>query len=79
VGLKNLFGKSDKHAEMAAPQSVTCLHTTMTPRWDRAEDIGKHDLATSYRCEGCGEVFAREQVDQLRASELERVRSAIPT
>jgi hypothetical protein len=78
VGLKNLFGRGQEIREEVQPELVSCPHTTLTPRWDRAEDIGKHDLATGYRCEGCGRMFSREEVDKLRASEGERVRETIP-
>jgi hypothetical protein len=79
MGLKSLFGRKQETDEVAPAELATCPHTTLTPRWDRAEDIGKHDLATAYRCEGCGHVFSREEVDHLRRTETERVRETMPT
>ena len=79
MGLKSLFGRGQENREEAGPEMAACPHTTMTPRWDHAEDIGKHDLATAYRCEGCGQMFSRAEADHLRHTEGDRLRDTVPT
>jgi hypothetical protein len=77
--MSKLFGKGEQdHAAEPAEQAV-CPHTTMTPRWDSVDDIGKYDRATSFRCESCGNVFSREEANELRSSEADRLRDAVPT
>lgn len=58
-----LFGKSESATAVA--EQVECPHKALTARWDRAEDIGKEDLATSFHCEGCGEDFSGEEGRRL--------------
>ena len=58
-----LFHKSD--GATAVAEKVECPHKALTARWDRAEDIGKENLATSFHCEGCGEVFSGEEGRRL--------------
>ena len=80
--MTKLFGKHQESTAEAQPDAAataTCPHTTMTPRWDRAEDIGYHDRVSGYRCEGCGTMFSREEAEQLRSSESERLRETVPT
>ena len=51
--------KTDKSGEapakpgMAKNDPLTCTHQALAPRWDRAEDMGKMALATSFVCEKC--------------------------
>jgi hypothetical protein len=78
MGLKSLFSRGQDEHNDSETAVTACPHTTMTPRWDRAEDIGKHELATAYRCEGCGTMFSREEADRLRNSEGERLRETVP-
>ncbi len=79
MGLKaKLFGKGDsKTAVLDATDNHTCPHTTMTPRWDSVDDIGKHDRATGYRCEGCGQMFTPEEESMLRSGEAERLQASL--
>ena len=44
---------------------VTCSHTTLTARWDRLEDIGKEQLASSFACESCRTSFSGDEGRQL--------------
>ncbi len=79
-----LFGKGQEIREEAQPELATmgapsCPHTTMTPRWDRAEDIGHEERATGFRCEGCGEMFSPQQAAELRANAGERLRETVAT
>ncbi len=74
-----LFGKGQEIPEVAQPGVTQCPHTTMTPRWDRAEDIGHEDRATGWRCEGCGEMFDAEEGQRIRAQSGERLRDTLPT
>lgn len=32
-----------------------CTHMVLLPRWDAAEDMGKLDRVTGYRCDACRE------------------------
>jgi methionyl-tRNA synthetase len=81
MGLMNkLFGHQEIQ-EVAQPELATltsCPHTTLTPRWDAVEDMGKADRATGYHCEGCGRMFTPEEERSLRSNEAERVREAMP-
>jgi hypothetical protein len=54
--LGKLFHRDDSATALA--DEVVCPHKALTARWDRADDIGKEDLATSFHCEGCGETFS---------------------
>jgi hypothetical protein len=79
--MSKLFGKHETH-EVAASEPAampSCPHTTLTPRWDRADDIGHEDRATGFRCEGCSTMFSPDEVRELRRSEGERLRETIPT
>jgi transposase-like protein len=46
----------------------------LVPRWGSAGDIGKSEKVSSFICEGCQASFSREEGEQLRATEAERVR-----
>lgn len=64
--LSRLFG-GGKRAEVAptGPPPV-CGHTTLVPRWDNAEDMGKAEKVSAYRCESCGEDFAPAEAQEIR-------------
>jgi len=49
-----LFGKRTSPAEDSA---TTCVHGVLIPSWDRLEDMGHDERATSFRCEACGTTF----------------------
>jgi hypothetical protein len=46
---------------------------TLIPRWDRAEDIGRQDRVSLYRCEACGREFTLAEANRLRATEEARI------
>jgi hypothetical protein len=50
-----------------------CPHVALSPRWDELDDMGKEDLASSWVCQSCAESFSPAEVEQLRASEAERI------
>ena len=66
--------KAQEGSEVDAPP---CPHTALGPRWDNASDIGDESKASSFRCEACGETFTREQTEQIRADEVERLKSTL--
>jgi hypothetical protein len=73
--LDRLFGrKSASDSDQAEPPPPDCPHVALVPRWDDPADMGKADRVTSYTCEACRDTFSREEGDQLRAAEAERVR-----
>ena len=54
-----------------------CEHVLLVPRWDSAEDMGKDDRASGFRCEGCGTVFTPAEAQSLRATEAARIKQRI--
>lgn len=76
--IAKMFGKSDsKTTGLDATDNSTCPHTTMTPRWDSVDDIGKHDRATGFRCEGCGQMFSPKDAAMLRSDEASRLQATM--
>ena len=63
-------------AQDSAPE-VVCPHTSLVPHWDSMEDIGHEDRASEYRCDSCHQSFSRQDANVLRATEAERLRSAL--
>jgi hypothetical protein len=61
----------------AAADAASCLHAALAPRWDRAEDIGRDDLASSFRCDACQTTFTREEAEALREREAERLKELL--
>jgi len=67
--LRRITGKDKQTAPPQAPEpaaeevpeSVSCPHTALVPRWDSIEDMGKEDKATSYFCQGCERTFTPEE------------------
>ena len=66
--LDKIFGGTKK--ESVAVEVPPCPHTTLTPRWDSVDDMGKEELATNYICEGCHESFTPDQVRELQETPL---------
>jgi hypothetical protein len=60
--LARLFRRGDT---TLAETPVQCPHTALTPRWERPEDMGKEDLASSFRCDTCGAVLSGEEGRRL--------------
>ncbi len=65
--LSRLFGGGKAaEAESTGPPPV-CGHTTLVPRWDNAEDMGKGDKVSVYRCESCRQDFTPDEAQGIRA------------
>jgi hypothetical protein len=64
----------DEASEPAAGEAPECMHVTLIPRWESADDIGKEDRASKYTCDTCGAEFARADAQELRRTEAERVK-----
>jgi transposase-like protein len=74
--LSRLFGgKKEEPLDESAAAAAECPHTALVPRWDSAEDMGKEDKISGYRCEGCSNTFSREEGQRLLEAEEERVRA----
>ena len=58
-------------------EPVVCEHVTLIPKWDRAEDMGRDDRASMFRCESCGQEFTPAEATRLRATEAARVQRRI--
>ena len=54
--------------------AILCEHIVLVPRWDRAEDVGREDDVSGYRCEACGTEFTPYEATHLRATEAARLR-----
>ncbi len=62
-----LFGrKHEPPREEAAAMPATCPHVILTPRWDRAEDVGHEDRAVGYKCSACGAMLTLEEGMEAR-------------
>jgi hypothetical protein len=75
--LDRLFGGGKKSGAVTVEEAAAaaeCPHTALIPRWSNADDMGKEDKISGYRCEGCGGSFSREEGDRLMAQEEERIR-----
>lgn len=64
--ISRIFGGSKETATAEPLPPPQCGHATLTPRWDAAEDMGKADRVTSYRCEGCGIQVTPAEAVRLR-------------
>jgi hypothetical protein len=43
-----------------------CHHRTLLPRWDRPEDMGREDLASTFQCSSCNQMFSPDEAKALR-------------
>ncbi len=50
-----------------APSKV-CAHGSLAPRWDRAEDMGKLALASSFECVTCHQHLTAAEATAIEAS-----------
>lgn len=65
------FGKLLRKEETPTEtRNVECPHKALTARWDRSEDIGKEERATSFRCEACGGTFSGDEGRELLHSRM---------
>ena len=72
------FGrKKESTTAKTVVDSASCLHAALAPRWDRAEDIGHDDRASSFRCDACQTIFTADEVAVLREREAERLRELL--
>ena len=69
--------REESAPDTEAVPEAPCLHLTLVPRWDSAEDIGHDDRAIGFDCEMCRESFTPDEATQLRATEGERLRSEL--
>ena len=73
--LDRLLGRRETQpVNETEPPQPECPHVTLVPNWDMAEDMGDIEKVSRYTCEACGAGFSREEGDQLRAKEAERIR-----
>ncbi|HYM15848.1 MAG TPA: hypothetical protein VEZ14_09830 [Dehalococcoidia bacterium] len=76
--LKKLRRDREEGAPAAdAPATPDCPHYVLVPRWDNVADMGKDELATSFRCEACAREFSPSEAQALRDTEAERVRNLV--
>ena len=74
--LDKILGRSQK-LEAKPSVQVACLHTALAPRWDKAEDIGHEERATSFMCDACHQSFTAEETQALRQTESERLKTEL--
>ena len=60
-------------------ETAACAHVTLVARWDSTADMGNDDKASGWVCDACGASFTPSEAQALRASEAERVKSALRT
>ncbi len=73
--LDRLLGRRETQpVKETEPPQPECPHVTLVPNWDMAEDMGDLGKVSRYTCEACGAGLSREEGDQLRAKEAERIR-----
>lgn len=76
--LDRLFGRrtgDDRHhTQPDASEHAACAHVAMTPRWDRAEDMGHEDRASSFVCDACHEALTPAEAQLARSASVNRLR-----
>jgi hypothetical protein len=71
------FGRTKAPQPETTAVDAPCLHAALAPRWDRGEDIGHEDRATSFRCDSCGTTFTPAEERHMREDEAERLREML--
>ncbi len=69
--------QAQEHPRPAGGQAdgaVECIHGTLIPRWDRAEDMGYEDRVVSYTCESCSRSLTPDEARAIMATEAHRLR-----
>lgn len=66
--------RRDKDQPSEPTEDVQCEHIRLLPKWDRPDDMGNDERASSFWCEACGTEFSAEDGARLRATEQERVK-----
>ncbi len=69
--ISKILGKDDSPAE--AGPAAECTHASLVAHWARPEDMGKEELASSWKCTSCGDEFSSDERELFHAAELERV------
>ena len=70
-----LFGKGESETTPSQPEvKTTCLHTSLTGRWDSVGDMGNENKVTGWSCQSCGQDFSPAEGRALRRSEADRVK-----
>lgn len=54
-----------------------CLHASLTPHWDRLDDMGNDDKATSWTCTSCNQAFSPAERSELLRTEADRLKRAV--
>jgi hypothetical protein len=73
-----LFGKGESASMDRQPEiKTTCLHTSLTGRWDSVEDMGNENKVTGWTCQSCGQTFTPAEGRALRRSEADRVKNEL--
>lgn len=67
----NIFGNFWTRRErlkekMSEQQAKPCMHATLVPHWDRAEDMGHNERAIFFICDSCTQIFSPDDVADLR-------------
>ena len=72
--LDRLLGRQKGEAQQTPEESdQECIHGVLVPHWDSADDIGKDDRVTWYRCQSCYAMFSREDGERLMAEAANRL------
>ena len=66
------FAGTGELGDEAAP--TTCEHAVLIATRQGAEDAGREDVVSSYRCETCGKEFTRYEAERLRLTCAVRLR-----
>ena len=74
--IKRILGSPDEAA--SEPDVPPCPHTSLVPRWERPEDMGREQLA-NYVCTACGITFTYEETRRLLQEPLPPERQDAPT
>jgi hypothetical protein len=69
--LSKLFGRGE--AETAVLEGRECVHVSLAPGWDNADDMGVEAKASHFVCGTCGTRFTPAEAAVLRDTEKERV------
>lgn len=72
-----MAGQREQRAAASTPEAPSCLHTTLTPRWDNVADMGNPEKVSSYTCQSCHQTFTAAEGQTLLATEAERIRQGL--
>lgn len=72
--LGSLFKRREPSAEQEQAATAACPHSTLIPRWDSLEDMGKPEKVAQYTCESCGSTFSRQEGERIMSGQAQRLR-----